>query len=285
MAGQNKRNGIIAWSNTQAARMSLFIFVIFLILAFMASPIIKVTWKEETVNFWNNVLIGIATGLIGIIFTISFVQSALDKQAAKDEKVIEYKKIVRYSKYLDILINEYVVYYNHIVTPLDKRGIVLDKGFISEFSLKDMSGMYYPSILIRDGYNTPAIKRFYEAESELSNYLLRWNEEIDFKHSKKLEVLINEFLSMSKKLDSRGNILGALETSFGQKRVSDQITTNLKEGKEDYLKKFNDGQLVSHIMTPVVYLYYFLSMQQDSIKKITAEISNIKDELNIIVSR
>lgn len=248
----------------------------------MASPIIKVTWKEETVNFWNNILIGAATGLIGIIFTISFVQSALDKQAAKDEKVNEYKKIVRYSKYLDILINEYVVYYNHIVTPLDKRGIVLDKRFISEFSLKDMSGMYYPSILIRDGYNMPAIKKFYEAESELANYLLRWNEEIDFKHSKKLEVLINEFLSMSKKLDSRGNILGALETSFGQKRVSDQITTNLKEGKEDYLKKFNEGQLVSHIMTPVVYLYNFLSMQQDSIKKITAEIGNIKDELNII---
>ncbi len=272
-------SGIKAWSKTQAAVMSFFLFVAFLILMFLASPIIKVAWQEETINFWNDILVGIATGLIGIVFTISFVQSALDKQAEKDEKVNEYKKVIRYSKYLGILINEYVVYFNSVVTPLDKRGIELDKGFISGFTLKDMSGMYYSSTLLRDGYNTPTIKKFYDAEAELANYLLRWNEEIDFKYSKNLEVLINDFLSMSKKLDSRGNILSALEVAGGKERLSETITKELKNESIDYIQKFNDGQLESNIMTPVVYLYLFLNMQQEYIIKINAEIDNIKNEL------
>ena len=44
-------------------------------------------------------------------------------------------------------------------------------------------------------------------------------------------------------------------------------------------KKFNDGQLKGNIMTPVVYLYLFLNMQQEYIIKISAEIDNIKNEL------
>ena len=36
------------------------------------------------------------------------------------------------------------------------------------------------------------------------------------------------------------------------------------------------------VLNHPLYLYNFLSMQQDSIKKITAEIGNIKDELNIL---
>jgi len=70
-------------THTQAALMSLFLFVISLILIFLASTIIKLSWSENIISFVNNILLGVATGLIGIIFTISFVQSVLDKQAEK----------------------------------------------------------------------------------------------------------------------------------------------------------------------------------------------------------
>ena len=285
MSEQKKSSGIKKWIHTQAAKMSLILFCVFLILIFAASPIVKVSWQDDTISFFNNILLGVATGLIGIIFTISFVQSALDKQAKKNKKVNEYRKILRYSKYLNILMDEYMVYFNHIVTPLDKSGIELDKDFISGFSLNDMSGMYYSSVLMRDGYNTPAIKKFYDSESDLFNYLLRWNEEIDFKYSKNLEELINDFLRMSKKLDSRGNILSALETSGGKERLSEIITKELRRKDVDYLKKFNDGQLQSNIMTPVVYLYCFLNMQQDYIKKIRTEIEKIYNELKSLESQ
>lgn len=270
------------WMHSQAAKVSFVLLVISAVLLTMASPSIKVSWSDELVAYVNNVLIGTAVGLLGIIVTISFVQSALDKQTTKNEKVEEYKKIVRYNKYLQILINEYMVYYNHVVTPIDKHGIELDKGFIQGFTLKDMSGMYYGSLLIRDGFNTPAIKKFYEVEEKLSSYLLRWNEEIDFKYTPNLEAIINEFFAKSKELDSRGNILGALETVAGNKKLSETITTELTEGKVDYLTKFNDGELQSNVMTSVVFLYYFLNVQQECIKRLISEISSIENELKAL---
>lgn len=103
-------------------------------------------WSDDYVNFANGVSIGIAVGLLGIIITISFVQCALDKQVTKNEKIDEFKKNARYNKYLQIILKEYTVYYNCVVTPPDKRLIRLDKGFASEFTLNDMSGMYYAEI-------------------------------------------------------------------------------------------------------------------------------------------
>lgn len=270
------------WMQSQAAKVSFVLLIISILLLILASPYIKVSWSDEVVAYVNNVLIGTAVGLLGIIVTISFVQSALDKQTIKNEKVEEYKKIVRYNKYLQILINEYIVYFNHVVTPLDKNGIDLDKGFIQGFTLNDMSGMYYGSILIRDGFNTPAIKKFYEVEDKLSSYLLRWNEEIDFKYTPNLEAIINEFFAKSKELDSRGNILGALETVAGNERLSETITNILTENKVDYLTKFKNGELQSNVMTSVVLLFYFLNEQQKCITRLISEISSIENELKAL---
>lgn len=285
-ATESKRNSMFIiikkWCKTSAARASFVLLLFSILLLFGAAPIIEVSWDEEIIDYVNNVLIGLAVGLIGIIITISFVQNALDKQASKNEKVEEYRKIIRYSKYLQILIREYTIYYNLVVTPVDKRGNEIDKGFISSFGLKDMNGMYSSSILLRDNYNTPVIRKFYEAEDDLFSYLLRWNEEIDFKYSKKIEEIINEFLAKSKQLDSRGNILGALETSLGNSRLSDIITKELTNNKEDYLAKYNEGKLSSNIMTPVVVFFLFLNVQQNCIKKLMLEIESIKHELDEI---
>jgi hypothetical protein len=267
---------------SQAAKVSVVLLVISAVFLILASPIFKVGWSDEVIAYVNNILIGIAVGLLGIIVTISFVQNALDKQATKNEKVEEYKKIVRYNKYLKILISEYMVYYNQVVTPVDKRGTDLDKGFVDAFTLKDMSGMYYNSIVIRDGFNTPVIKRFYEVEGNLVTYLLRWNEEIDFKYTPKLEAIINEFLTKSKELDTRENILAALDTRLGNEKLSEIITTKLTEDKEDYLARFNEGKLQSNVMTCVVFLFFFLNMQRECIKQLNSEISIIENELIMI---
>lgn len=274
-----EKKDVRKWMQSQAAKVSVVLLVISAVFLILASPIFKVGWSDEVIAYVNNILIGIAVGLLGIIVTISFVQNALDKQATKNEKVEEYKKIVRYNKYLKILISEYMVYYNQVVTPVDKRGTDLDKGFVDAFTLKDMSGMYYNSIVIRDGFNTPVIKRFYEVEGNLVTYLLRWNEEIDFKYTPKLEAIINEFLTKSKELDTRENILAALDTRLGNEKLSEIITTKLTEDKEDYLARFNEGKLQSNVMTCVVFLYFFLNMQRECIKQLNSEISIIENEL------
>ena len=277
-------NGIIKtnWNKHPAACLSIALLIISLLLLIMASPVFETNWNEDYIDYVNNILIGIAVGFLGIIVTILFVQSALDRQTAKNEKIEEYKKIHRYYKYLKILIDEYMVYYNHVVTPIDKPKEDLDKGFIKDFELKDMNGMYINSILIRDGYNTPTIKKFYEAEECLRSYLLRWNEEIDFKYATKLEEIINEFLVKSKELDSRENILGALETSVVGKRLSEIISDELTENKRDYYTEFKEGRLQSNIMTPVVFLYCFLIVQRDCILRLVSEIISIENELKTI---
>ena len=129
-----------------AARVSTVLLGVSITLLISSSPLTKVNWSDGYVNFANGASIGIAVGLLEIIIIISFVQCALDKQVTKNEKIDEFKKNARYNKYLQIILKEYTVYYNCVVTPPDKRLIRLDKGFVSEFALNDMSGMYYAEI-------------------------------------------------------------------------------------------------------------------------------------------
>ena len=49
--GFRKLKNIKSWIHTQAALMSLFLFVISLILIFLASPIIKFSWSEDVISF------------------------------------------------------------------------------------------------------------------------------------------------------------------------------------------------------------------------------------------
>lgn len=267
------------WILSTAGILSLCLIVASIILLFFSSPIVKVDWAESIVQFFNNIGIGLSTNLIGIIVTISAVQYFLDKQKMKNEKEEEYKKILRYNKYAQVLIQEYIAYFNLVVTPMEKRSGITDNKFVKTFELTDLCDLYTSSAFTKDMFYTPVIERFYDADEELHNYFLRMNEEIDFKYSETLEKVISDFLVNMRQLDVRRNIIGQQKLSAGGKKESICISEELKNPSRDYLKDFREGKLKSNLLTPIVCLYYYLQYQRETVLKYLSAIEGIENEL------
>lgn len=271
------KNRLLKWVKSTAGVISLCLFGVSCLLLFLS-----LCFMPEESEIMQNICIGLATNLIGIIVTVSFVQFFLDRQSVKIEKLEEYKKIIRYSKYGKILINEYIIYHNMVATPMEGRNNIPRDRFIEEYNLEDMRDLYKSTLLLKDRFYTPVIERYYDVEQELSAYFLRMLEEIDFKYAAELEVILTTFLVRSREMDVRRSVIGEQQLAAGGKKNSDFIAEELKNPKRDYLKDFAAGKLRGNIMMPVVQLFYFMKFQRTCLIEIIDEISIIEKDIEKI---
>lgn len=239
-----------------AARVSIILLVVSAMVIIVSAKLWGNSYENPIIQYITNVCIGVSTNIVGIIVTISVAQYFLDKQSIKDEKRNEYKKIIRYSKYARVLIYEYILYFNSVVTPMEKRNEISGNKFIQKFQLGDMCDLYRSTTFLKDRFYTPVIERFYSAEEELFMYLLRMNGEIDFKYSSNIGVSLNNFFVESKRLDIRNYILGQQQLVTGNEKNSEAIEKELKALSRDYIEDYKEGKLGSHMMTPVVQLFF-----------------------------
>ncbi len=87
------------WVHSVAGRVSIILImgsIFLLILAWSHLGMGFIT--ADGTNFVNNILIGLATNLMGIVVKVSFVQYFLDRQNEEKERKEENEKILRYDK-------------------------------------------------------------------------------------------------------------------------------------------------------------------------------------------
>ncbi len=262
------------WLKSTAFKISIVLFVISILLSAVSFLLMDSSNVLIRQGMYN-VVVGVSTNLFGIIVTASFVQIYLEKNAKRQEKIGEYKKILRHDRYAKILIKEYMKYYNSVVTPLGKRNQLVTEGFVHDFQLSDMADMYTSTIFLKDRLYTPVIERFYECEEELLRYFECMLDEIDFKYADDLGNLLISFIAKSKEQDVRKGILGYQQISVGNKKESDSIADKLRHSTRDYVNDYLNGQLRSHVMIPVVQLFFYLRMQRDYIEEYMYEIDKI----------
>lgn len=219
--------------------------------------------------FYSNVLIGIATNLCGIVITISFVQYFIDKQDAIEERNEEIKKIKRYDRYMQTLVNQYFKFYMALTTRLGSReDFDIKKVYEHQFKFSDLADMYRTSAYICEGLMEPTITLFYKAEENLQNYMLKMLENIDFKYTHGLENILQDFLEKTAKFNVRGSVLGALNTSFGEKKSFEEISKWIADENELWLEKYKNGELKGiNVMYPYVILYFGIQKQVQILKE------------------
>ena len=76
------------WLGSAAGRISLLLFIISLLMLFIACSSWEATSERAASNI-NNILFGISTNLLGIIVTVSFVQYFIDMQDEKQAQLEE----------------------------------------------------------------------------------------------------------------------------------------------------------------------------------------------------
>ena len=280
----NHKFSVKKWLHSAAGRISVVLFIAFIILILIACSNIGSSWMtERQANNANNILFGVATNLIGIIVTVSFVEYFIDKQDEEKEQEEERKKILRYHKYMKMLIRRYLTFCMSITTRLEDREKAgdLDALFTRTFKLSDMADLYKSSLLLTEGFSETSIELFYKADHDLRDYMLKMLENIDFKYNEKLADLLQEYTVKSVDFDMSGQMFERAKLrkyGVGKKDV-DLIEKMISDESKDWLGKFKRGELKGNLMMPYVLLYYAIQDQIRMIKKYTELIGKIESEI------
>lgn len=263
------------WLKSAAGKISACLLITSIILLIIACS----SWgnfTDRTANNINNILFGMATNLLGIIVTVSFVQFFIDKQNHDVEKQNEREEILRYNKVLSIFIEQYTLYYRCITTPLleNKRtNYKLNK----DFTFRDMGDLYAQNGYMTEGLFEPAISVFYRFEDKIREYMMSMLNNISFKYYIEIENILEEFVEKSFSLDTRGNILGNISAMLGEEKVIDIISKNIKDTTYDWIEIISHSKN-ANIMAPYVQLYFLLKEEADLLIKYKKEVNKLIKE-------
>lgn len=254
---------ILKWGKTAAGKISIILCDVSIILLIIAcSP--WGNFSEQTANNTNNILFGIATNLLGIIVTVSFVQYFIDKQNEQKEKEEERNKILKYNRVFSLHLKQYKKYYNCVVTPMEERKNMDILKLTQVFTFKDMRDMYKQSLFLSDGFYEPSIVLFYSAEDDIRSYMVKMLENIQFKYNKELYEILMQFVELSQSIDLRGSILDELLIKKRDKGLLENIEEYIKNDEQyNWVDKAQKGQLVSNLMLPYVQFYLLIQKEAD----------------------
>lgn len=260
------------WLKSAAGKISACLLITSIILLIIACS----SWgnfTDRTANNISNILFGMATNLLGIIVTVSFVQFFIDKQNHDVEKQNEREEILRYNKVLSIFIEQYTLYYRCITTPLleNKR---TDYKLNKDFTFRDMGDLYAQNGYMTEGLFEPAISVFYRFEDKIREYMMSMLNNISFKYYIEIENILEEFVEKSFSLDTRGNILGNISAMLGKEKVIDVISKSIKDTTYDWIEIISHSKN-ANIMAPYVQLYFLLREEADLLIKYKKEVNKL----------
>lgn len=260
------------WICSTAGKVSLiliFISILFLGLAWSTLGISFFT--EHNVDVINNCLIGVATNLIGIVVTVSFVQYFIDKQDKKQEKKEESDKILRYHRYMQALIRRYQMFFVSITTRMEDRNETdnLDYVFNRQFKFSDMADLFKFSLYLAESFSDSSIELFYKAEHEMKEYMHKMLENIDFKYHSDLSKLLLEFIVLSTDNDMSGQILerAKIKKFSSKDPVVETIEKMMMDESNNWKELFRQGRLRGNIILPYIILYNTIQDERKLIRK------------------
>lgn len=266
---------MLKWRKTAAGKISIILLISSVILLVIAcSPWGDFT--ERTANNINNILFGIATNLLGIIVTVSFVQYFIDKQDEQEELIQEKNMIIKYNRVMNLFLNKYKKYYNCVTNPMMERKNIDALTLNPKFQFQDMRDMYRQSLFLSDGFYEPSIVLFYRAEDNLRSYIIKMLENIQFKYHEELYDLLIEFVELSQSIDVRGSILDDILVKKIDEKFLKEIEGYIKEAEQHkWVEKALEGNLVSNVMLPYVQLYWLIQKEAELLIRYEEYISKI----------
>ena len=266
------------WIGSDAGKASRWLIVLCIILIIIGS----FDWgnlSEKAAANISSILLGVATNLIGIVITITFVQYFLDKQQEKDERNEEAKRILRQDRLLQVLIKSYTAYYNQLTIARETlNGIPkIDSEHIDlNFAFSDLRALYQDSLLLRDKHSCPAIVSFYESELLLRDYCAMSIRDIDYKYFPKIGELLLNFVRVSTSMDTRSAILDYIPLKMSDGRLwTDYLSELIGDESNNWVELFQAGKLESNIMIPFVNLYEMMKIEGQLIAQYCEKVKTI----------
>ena len=214
-----------------------------------AAFIINLYYKAETNQFIVNCLIGVGTNVFGIIITVIFVQRHLDKTSDKKAQILEKEKIIRFNTIFERYNREYEVFVKALFIPVNERAERLNDPLPEKLTVHDFKDIYSETRLVNYGSDS-AIEKYYFAEENLRNYVIRILEEINFEYHPELKNILVELLKVSMDYHSKSKVL---ELAANEEQLN-RISFIIKNESNDWEADFDKGIYNNDVSTFVILL-------------------------------
>ena len=247
--------------------------VVFFILIFYASKI-----SPNQPSLLENIFLTFSSCFISLFISVFVIQGLLDKRNENQAKEKERALILRHQKVYDRLFSKYILTLHWCTNPLnDLIHSKIPVESITYFPIKKLQFIYSPTGLIYAPMGEYAVTAWFNAESELRDFIVKEICSIDFKYYPVIGNLFIDFVNISITNDVKETILQYKRNGIYDK-LKEVIEEALLDESRNLLKERDEGKLRGTIFLPFANLYALMLGQLQVIGKIHTEIEKLKKE-------
>lgn len=239
---------------------------------------------------WQSIFISVSINIFTSLLVLTFVDRIIDSQRKKEDEAKrrsdEKKKILRYYKALQHDLRAYIVEFNQLTTPYDKRkGCDKDKlpfqieTFNTNFNMQDLIDFDMLDMTIYGRYTKKAILTFSELQKNLYESFDRYVKDIDFEFFHDIEKDILNIISSKEFPVSLENLLILIDPKMSNsKQIIQMIKDEIKSYNGNPLDDINSGKYNGNIFINILSLYVFLILISQDLKNFIDDIHKLQEE-------
>lgn len=253
--------------------LKLGITVISFLLVILAKS--EIDWTNLSNNYINPVYVkeityDLAIGIFSAMILVWFIDEIGNQLQERESVAKEKTAIKRFDRVLQKYIENYVLAFYCVATPIDVRKFD-DVVMPDAFTLKDMRDLHRTTLLINEKVSGGSVESFLQIEYDIRREFISLIEKHELEHFPQFAEIFLEFIDTSLSYDSRAAILDAPKTcpeSF--------IRDLLENHADDYYQKILKGENIGgNLAHPYMFLYEMMKKERILILRYQEEINKL----------
>jgi len=214
----------------------------------------------------REIIYDLSVGVFSAMVLVWFLDAISERIKDTLSKEREKHAIRRTDKSLRHYIRRYVILFNCVSSPLERRNSDSSE-MTKNFSLSDMRDMHETSLLLNERLLGSSIESFLEIELEVRNQFTSILRNIDFEYHPVFSEIFLEFVEVSLEYECRNHLL-EIDRDPNRKKMMKNF---LENHADDYYRHPAPG----NAMYPYALLYEMMQKERETLKKYKHEIANL----------
>ena len=244
------------------------IFIILKIIIAIVSLSGSILCKFNVCNIlqdWTDILFDICIGVFASMVLVFFIDEISKHIQERQSRQDELEYIKRFNNILELYIDQYIMMYYCVATPLKSR--TFDNVKMPEnFKIKDMSDLHEQTLLINKGFFGSSVDGFLKVELILRNELISLIERYNFIYYPQFVKIFTEYIEASLNYDCREAINDSSHMMKNDDSYKKTIFYLMENDADNFYLKMKIGeQIFGNIVHPYIYLYEMMNLQRKTI--------------------
>lgn len=241
----------------------------------------NIDWSNFSNNYVDPVLLkeiayDLSIGIFSAMVLVWFIDEISNHIQERQSNNAEVEIIKRFDKILQCYIEQYIVLFYCVATPIEERNFK-NVSMPERFTLKDMKDLHKTSLLMTEKVYGASVESFLQIELELRKEFQFFTEKCNFEFYPQIPQIFLEYIRVSISYDSRGAIFDAKNMTSGKQKMTDLIHDILESSADNLREKMLKGEdRGGNLADPYIFLYEMMRQERGLILMYQKEIEKLK---------